>query len=176
MRTFILHKTYTMKWITLPSLLVIILAIGCKQKPEDNAVIKGNRNLSMDHIPVDTARKHVKNYENKLSVLNDMSDTRSVWFPIKELKEFVNRSAENDSIDGVRLYFAAYGEKPEAPHYSSKNTLILVLTKDSIGKYHRDYYTEVLEPTLKNPIASPANQGELCPQNCEGAYLLQDNP
>jgi hypothetical protein len=164
-----------MKWITLPSLLAVILAISCKQKPEVNATVKGHRNLSMDHIPLDTARQHVLNYENKLSLQNDASDTRSVWFPINELREFLNYSTANDSIDGVRFYFAAYGQKPDAPHYSDRNTLILVLTKDS-GEYHKDYYTEILEPTLKKPSTSPANQGELCPQNCAGAYLLPENP
>src|SRR5689334_13744771 len=109
-----------MKLICFLSLLVF--AIACRQQ-------SGHHNLSMDVIPEDTARAHVKNFQDKLYACHDSTNSRCVWFPYDELTQFLAAAKTRDpKIDGVRFYFATYGEKPDSK-YSHKNTLVLVLTK-----------------------------------------------
>lgn len=96
--------------------------------------------------------------------------TRSVWFPIDQMKKLINTIANEPDADGVRIYFGKYTKSvidninanlPVGGHkipstYVDRNTVVFVSTKNEGGKPMRDY--------VKNAfMTEPENRGALCP-------------
>lgn len=158
-----------------------ILLSACQEKKTTEAISFGTDNLSYE-----LAKKYVKNYEKHAGFVDSMfnentpengvkklPDTRAIWFGIDRLEAMVKK-IKAEGGDGVRFYLATYdnlypkdfkeGYTPER-NYWGYNTLVMVSTKDSIGKFHRDYYTNVKESKgfILTVESEPENRGELCP-------------
>jgi len=125
-------------------------------------------------ICVDSAYQMVQGYSG-IDLANKMN-TRSIWFSFQRIETLYKRlKYDRDTLkygtDGLRIYLGKYpleyasGQKH--PH-AGQNTIVFVSTKDSLRKYHRDYFKQVMRIV-------PENKGELCPPgDCpgNGALLL----
>ncbi|MFD0939991.1 hypothetical protein [Pedobacter boryungensis] len=96
--------------------------------------------------------------------------TRSVWFPIQQMKNLMDTIANEPHADGVRVYFGRYTKavidnvnsnlpqgEPKIPGtYVDRNTVIFVSTKNENGRPMQDYMENAL-------FSEPKNRGALCP-------------
>lgn len=145
-------------------------------------------------IPVDTAKKLVRNFDERVFRRTDrygFNDTRCVWFPIEQLENLVKK-VKCEKGDGVRFYLAAYNVNcmPDSMYntnYLDHTTLIMVSTFDSVDHpipgstrhRHFDYFGKKENGTHIGAIltSDPQNRGEMCPPPniCadEGALLFQ---
>lgn len=119
---------------------------------------------------------HRKNHEN----LPDY--TRSVWFPIKQIRNMLSRLDLADA-NGIRVYFGQYskeifdrypvelGSLPTS--YQGKCNVIFVATKGKVDVPGEDNLDKGLIP-----IMDPEDRGMLCPPNtgCDCASELIDKP
>jgi len=122
------------------------------------------------------------------------SKTRSVFMPLTKLDSLVaalDAARKTDGkTDGIRIYFGRYpkfhpdGKTPYTHPF--RNTIVLVSTRDTSVtvkgstqplRIHIDYYGA---PNHKLPLhmfaLDPQNQGELCPDNCDGALFVCPDP
>lgn len=177
-------------------------AAGCAEKgsmedqrrlvKDEHRVSVLRENVSNHSIPVDTARAWVKNYERWLQANNaervrqvqadgntvEIPNSRSVWFSIEQLEKLVNRIKAEEG-DGIRFYFASYGNMKSAidsctqkPYnYSHLTTLLMVPTKRN-DCIHQDYYNGTNSVTTMDI----ENKGEICPPPADcgskGATLI----
>jgi hypothetical protein len=117
----------------------------------------------MEKIDLNLAKKMVDHYHNTRKKLIDRShsinDTKSVWFPIKEFKDFVNQLP--DHATGVRIHLAAYDH--DIHHAPNQTTTVLTGTVAN-GTGHKD----VIEDSNLLAVAglAPANRGKSCPPEC----------
>lgn len=177
--------------------LAIAILSACEAKKSNETV-----SIGPDTLSYATAKKYVKNYEKHAGFVdsifkeNDsltngikkLPDTRAIWFGIDRLEAMVKKIKEEGG-DGVRFYLATYddkypkdlknGYKPDIKYWGY-NTLIMVSTKDSINKYHRDYYSNKTgsKGFILGVTTDPENRGEMCPPpaNCTeiGATLIEE--
>lgn len=183
------------------------LAALCLAACQNKTVNVSNENDLKDNIDtlsLQIAENYVRNYakragtvdsiftEEGISKTKKLPDTRAVWFSVARLKALVKK-IEAEGGDGIRFYFATYDStyntksqehQPPRPYWNH-NTLIMVSTKDSLKRYHRDYYNDK-KVGASNGINGfiigtvPENRGEMCPPpaNCNdvGATLIKDKP
>jgi hypothetical protein len=99
------------------------------------------------------AEKMVQNF------YNHPINTEGEWFNLSELV----RIDQDPKYDGIRFYFAT-NDKGSNPEFSGKDCFIITTTAYSkqIGAYV-DYFNT---SGGTNTIASPQDNGELCPTNC----------
>jgi hypothetical protein len=159
---------------------------ACKSKEKNHGITGLNTALLTDTLKMTTAKRLVKNFDGRTKQISKgglvSSDTRTVWFSLKQLKPLIER-IEAEGGDGIRFYLAAYDKTAKTDiktksNYFDFTTLVMVSTRDSLGK-HFDYFYDGKIKNRKGGIitATPENQGELCPPpaHCidEGALLLQ---
>lgn len=169
--------------------LAFLFTMACKPAAKEPAKDDNGEMVLKDTMSYDEAKKLVKNFGKRVYKKHQggliLSDTRCVWFSIKQLDTLVQQIKREDG-DGIRFYMATYDSTEDKsykvpPKYRNCSTLIMVSTKDSVVNdtlhVHADYFGN----TIKNKRgaifgATPENQGELCPppSNCtaEGAKLL----
>ncbi len=166
----------------------IALAIGaCKSQNNDNTLAPADAQLLKGAISDSTARRLVKNFGGRAHVFKRgglvRPDTRTVWFSKEQLRNLLNR-VDSEKGDGIRFYLAAYDsvKKTDTKNikeaYLNYSTLVMVSTRfDSLNKVHLDYYKDMKSPVGSIIMATPENQGELCPPPAvclaSGATLLQ---
>ncbi|WP_131538875.1 hypothetical protein [Pedobacter nototheniae] len=189
---------------TLITLAVAAIGLSaCQNKPVDVAKDE-NLKDNIDTLSLKVAKTYVQNYAKRAGTVDSnfmeagfsktkkLPDTRAVWFSIARLKALVKK-IEAEGGDGIRFYYAAYdstyndksqGHQPPRPYWNH-NTLIMISTKDSLKKYHRDYYNDKKVGSNGGVNGfiigtTPENRGEMCPPpaNCNdiGATLIEDKP
>jgi len=196
--------------MTIKSTLIYLgLAIfgfsSCQQNQHAN-VAANVSSLDSDTVSLTVAKQYVNNYAKhagfvdstytgeQLNKVKKMPNSRTIWFGIDRLQAMVNK-IKAEGGDGVRFYLATYdtvyhpnGIYNHVPDrkYWGYNTLVMVSTKDSIHKFHRDYYGNSIDPSSNSKSdskgfilgvgTSPENRGEMCPppSNCAtiGATLV----
>lgn len=186
------------------TLAVAVLCFSSCQHKSVNAPKDSQVSDNPDTLSLQVARTYVNNYakragtvdssftEEGVSKIKKLPDTRAVWFSVARLKQLVAK-VEAEGGDGIRFYFATYDStynnksqehQPPRPYWNH-NTLIMVSTKDSLKRYHRDYYNDrkLGSNTGINGFiigTVPENRGEMCPPpaNCNdvGATLIFDHP
>ncbi|MHB8208158.1 hypothetical protein [Mucilaginibacter sp.] len=178
---------------------------SCQQNQHADLTTKVT-SLDSDTVSVTVAKTYVNNYakhagfvdsiytDAQLSKVKKIPDSRTIWFGIDRLQAMVNK-IKAEGGDGVRFYLATYdtvyspnGQFSHIPDrkYWGHNTLVMVSTKDSLHKFHRDYYGNNIDVTSNSKSDSkgfilgvgstPENRGEMCPppSNCAtiGATLI----
>ena len=151
-------------------------------------------------IPVDDIKAMINKYKTERQELvnvnptlrnsygNQFSDTRSVWFSIDELKNFISE-AENENpgnkLNGLRMYFVVYPEKQNVEsdylravpeNLRNQTSLVLIPTYyDSTNKLTRDFSPSSspsqaagsgAERRLPQLTTLAMNHGALCPPGC----------
>ncbi|MDB5003442.1 MAG: hypothetical protein JWQ34_1667 [Mucilaginibacter sp.] len=121
---------------------------------------------SMLPIEVSTAKEMVARYQATRKTLIDethgINDTRSIWFDIEGLKNFINNLPENAS--GVRVHLAAYDQGNK--HAPNQTTVIFT------GTIEKGYgHVDVLDKddslwTIEDDVMGPFNAGRTCPPLC----------
>jgi hypothetical protein len=176
---------------------------ACQNQHADQAPLKASI-FNYDSLSYEMAKNYVKNYEkhagdidstytvNGVAKVKKKTNTRCIWFSADRLQQLLDKIKSEDG-DGVRFYLATYdsaypkviGGLTPPQNYWSRNTLVMVSTKDSTNQvgthYHRDYYTSP-KPKVNKPATgfilggTPENRGEICPppKNCNstGATLI----
>jgi hypothetical protein len=120
---------------------------------------------TMVPIELSAAKKMIARYQATRKKLIDethgINDTRSVWFDIEGIKNFINNLPENAS--GVRMHLAAYG--PDNEHYPNQTTVVFTGT---IDQGHRD--VDVMQNNslwgIEDDVMGPFNISRLCPPTC----------
>ncbi|WP_316803599.1 hypothetical protein [Pedobacter nototheniae] len=188
---------------TLITLAVAAIGLSaCQNKPVD-ASKDENLKADIDTLSLTVAKTYVNNYAKRAGTVDSsfseagfsktkkLPDTRAVWFGIARLKALIKK-VESEGGDGIRFYYASYdstyndksqGHVPPKPYWN-RNTLIMISTKDSLKKYHRDYYNDKkVGVGGSNGFiigTTPENRGEMCPPpaNCNdiGATLIEEKP
>jgi len=175
-----------MKKLLWPVVSLIGLLIGiclgysvARQKEPDsiktNLLVKGcGAQDPKTQVCPDSARVIVKNY--KTNTVGGNENTRCVWFSMERIRtlDSLLKKEKSDGLgtDGIRIYFGTYPQycKPGVNHpHAFRNTILFVSTKDSLQKFHRDYFTTTVHMI-------PENKGELCPPGdcyANGALLLK---
>ena len=87
-----------------------------------------------------------------------INDTRSIWFSIEQLKNFVN--GLDDNASGIRIYLGAYSNA--AAVYTDQTTIVAIQTVDVGNGRHVD---TLQDPHCGGPGngSDPYNHGLLCP-------------
>ena len=178
---------------------------SCQQNQHADLTAKVT-SLDSDTVSVTVAKQYVNNYakhagfvdsiytEAQLNKVKKLPNSRTIWFGIDRLQAMVNK-IKAEGGDGVRFYLATYDTvyTPNSKHnhiperkYWGHTTLVMVSTKDSLNKFHRDYYSNSIDPSSNSKSNSkgfilgvgsaPENRGEMCPppSNCAtiGATLI----
>lgn len=183
--------------------LAVISFAACTNKEEEVSVDSSgienqlSKKEALDYVR--NYRKHAGNADSALGRQNLMitaknkPNTRAIWFSLDQLEKLVAKVREEKG-DGIRFYLATYNTQypltdkraPKA-EYWGYNTLVMVSTKDSVGKdnskvYHRDYYSDVKGGKNGRGFivgSIPENRGEICPppRSCDsiGATLIDRN-
>lgn len=179
-----------MKPLFLLLFIAFLFTIACKPAVKEPDKADMGEMVLQDTMSYDEARKLVKNFGKRVYKKHQggliFSDTRCVWFSIKQLDTLVQQ-IKKEGGDGIRFYMATYDSTADKhykvlPRYRNCSTLIMVSTKDSVVsdtvRLHADYFGSRIK-NMRGAIfgATPENQGELCPppSNCtdEGAKLLE---
>jgi hypothetical protein len=184
---------------------------SCQQNQHADLAAKVT-SLDSDTVSLTVAKQYVNNYAKhagfvdsiytsaQLSKVKKLPNSRTIWFGIDRLQAMVNK-IKAEGGDGVRFYLATYdtvynpndkyGHIPERKYWGH-TTLVMVSTKDSVSakdtlhRFHRDYYGNNIDPTSNSKSGSkgfilgvgstPENNGEMCPppSNCAtiGATLI----
>jgi len=171
------------------AIFAALAIVACKPQNNNNVQASADAELLKGSISDSTARRLVKNFGGRAHSIKHggiiRPDTRTVWFSKEQLRELINR-IDSEKGDGIRFYLAAYDsvKKPDTKKindaYMNYATLIMVSTRyDSLNQVHADYYKNLTGAGGKNGgiiMATPENQGELCPPpaTCakSGATLL----
>lgn len=136
---------------------------------------RSNEKSVLLNIPFAEAKLMINNYVNKLNrdENGQLENTISVWFSLQQLNDITNllnaeqafseQNTPNAVTDGIRIYFANYGDAPPENHknYMKKNTLVLISTHsvEDRPEKHKDYFQNIV-PQLRS---EPLNRGGLCP-------------
>ena len=136
---------------------------------------KLNERCVLLSIPFLEAKEMVNNYIDKINrdEHGQLENTVSVWFSLKQLNDITNllnaehaaseQQTPNQVTDGLRIYFANYGDSPPEGHenYKGKNTVVLISTHSVAERpeKHKDYFQNII-PEIK---MEPQNRGVLCP-------------
>ncbi|MEO6849314.1 MAG: hypothetical protein ABI203_07445 [Mucilaginibacter sp.] len=118
----------------------------------------------MGKIDPAVAVQMIGNYAEKRKKLIDgaygMNDTKSIWFTIDEVKQFVSGLSANAS--GVRIYLGVYNaDYPSTPNQTC--IIAIQTTKDPITGADKDPLQQDAGPYGDPP---PVNQGRPCPPYC----------
>ena len=144
-----------------------------------------------------TERQEVINNSEVLKKLygSNINDTRSIWFSIDQLKQFIKEledgeknSNTNTKLDGLRVYLTVYPKKTEGESeylksipddYRNHLSMIFVPTYiDSLSKskveFDSDWFgnptggqsIQALSAKVGAETTSAYNHGALCPPNC----------
>lgn len=150
-----------------------------------------NKRSVLLNIPFLEAKEMVNNYIDKIGrdENGQLENTVSVWFSLQQLNEITNllntekeiseQQTPNQVTDGLRIYFANYGETPPQGHenYTGKNTVVLISTHsvENRPEKHKDYFQNL----VPSPLAEPLNRGGLCPPekgcDCSSDIFNPDN-
>lgn len=126
--------------------------------------VTGTGNIVMPELE---AKKYIDHFDKKFRKRGgSKNDTLSiaVWFDKKVIHFLDSVMQKNDSVDGVRAYFAAYDKMMAGvpgQKFPDQSTLIFVPTNKN-GNYHRDNWN-ILPPFF--PVGG-LNHGSLCPADC----------
>lgn len=95
-------------------------------------------------------------------------ETESVWFDYEFCKELI-ADLQRGKINGLRIYFGAYGKEDPIDYKKNKMTTVLVTTTGPRGQ---DWGEDDLTPATK--MEWEWNEGKICPPRCppEGAIKL----
>lgn len=106
-------------------------------------------------ITVDRAIRLVSNYNsNQYPRLHqdtaaDFQDTKSVWFSLQMMKDYIAELDGQTGIDGIRFHFGAYGNGRGSTRngYSNHQTIIMVPTieGDTNSQYDIDKHHDVCQ-------------------------------
>jgi len=134
-----------------------------------------NGKTALLSIPFSEAKAMVNNYIDKIGrdEHGQLKNTVSAWFSLEQLNNITNtlnaeqqastQHTPNQVTDGLRIYFANYGDTPPAGHedYKGKNTVVFISTHNVAGipGKHKDYFQNIV-PQVK---MEPQNRGNLCP-------------
>ncbi|SDQ00986.1 hypothetical protein SAMN05428975_5589 [Mucilaginibacter sp. OK268] len=120
---------------------------------------------TMVPLKVSVANEMVARYQATRKTLIDESfginDTRSIWFSIDGIRNFINNLPVDAS--GVRIHLAAYTQDNE--HYPNQTTVIFIGTAEKDGKDTDAMETNVLFD-IDLGVLGPFNQGKPCPPVC----------
>ena len=142
-------------------------------------------------IPFLEAKEMVNNYINTIGRDGNgqLQNTVSVWFSLEQLNDITNllnaeqeessQQTPNAVTDGLRIYFANYGDAPPTGHenYAGKNTVVLISTHSVEGRpeKHKDYFQNITQEVRTEPI----NRGGLCPPekgcDCSSDIFNEEN-
>ncbi|RYG19681.1 MAG: hypothetical protein EOO07_06375 [Chitinophagaceae bacterium] len=142
-------------------------------------------------IPFLEAKEMVNNYIDTIGrdEYGQLNNTVSVWFSLDQLNQITDLlNAERDAsavqtpntvTDGLRIYFANYGEAPPEGHanYADKNTVVLISTHSIEGRpeKHKDYFQNIEIEVRTEPL----NRGGLCPPergcDCSSDIFNEEN-
>ncbi|MBB5397384.1 hypothetical protein [Mucilaginibacter sp. AK015] len=147
-------------------LILSCVFFSCKDTFVKTPVTRKNPNslskAGPDPIPLDLAKKMISNYLGRADASNngkfvlDNTGYTVIRVSLNKLEVVISR-LKNDHADGIRLYFATFGDNliDEESYkvgleksYSHQNTIVLTGTKDSLVNgandlelhYHRDYF------------------------------------
>ena len=119
----------------------------------------------MEPINLSVAKKMVDHYnatrKNLIDKAHNINDTQSIWIPLDNFKDFINKLPENAS--GVRIYLAAYDH--DEPHYPNQTTAILMGTVNN-GDLHTDAIESGDTLLDSEEGMDPFNKGKVCPPYC----------
>jgi hypothetical protein len=108
--------------------------------------------------------------------------TESVWIERKAILNFANTFIKDDSIDGIRLYFAQYLDNASSvdagidPGNNGRKTIVFTATRlMPDGRHHVDYYKPKPKSQAKDDTTDDGmyvyDYNSLCPDSCSGATL-----
>jgi hypothetical protein len=117
----------------------------------------------VDTTHVDTV---IRNYKQERWDANSRhigkEDSRSAWYSIEELEEFIER-VKDQGGNGIRFYFAAYSEDhAETPAFAGLQTFVMVASKakrSASGIVNKDIYVS----TEKGANILAYGDGAVCP-------------
>ena len=116
-------------------------------------------------IPEQEAKDYIKHFDEEFrKKKGPKNDTLSVgvWFDKKVIHFLDSVMQADNTVDGVRAYFAAYNKMvAQGQKYKDQATLIFVPTNKN-GNYHQDNW-KILPPFF--PLGG-LNHGSLCPADC----------
>ena len=137
--------------------------------------------LSLNGHKVGYARTIINNFARKASRNSEgkINETLSVWFSIDDVRKLLKNLeadysasvavSKETATDGVRIYFANYGNlgEIEKPEYKDQNTLVFVSTRAQKGDKNKNFDYFGKHPHVSKDIKSialdPMNKGTLCP-------------
>ncbi|MDB5017444.1 MAG: hypothetical protein JWQ84_2276 [Mucilaginibacter sp.] len=134
--------------------------------------------ISSDHdIPRSIAEKMAQHFHRIIIFRNGSINSRAEWFDKTMIKTIVDRMSEDTSkhIDGVRIYFA---RGVDTGSTNRKTKFVIVTTRqfqiNATDILHKDYF-DCAHPLLlsKTTLISTSDNGELCPDHCDGLTLPQ---
>lgn len=152
---------------------------------------KLNTKSTLLSIPFSEAKEMVNNYIDHVGrdESGQLKNTVSVWFSLQQLNNITTllnaeqqvsaQQTPDEVTDGIRIYFANYGDAPPEGHenYAGKNTVVLISTQSVKGRpeKHKDYFQNLV-PHVK---AEPINRGGLCPPekgcDCSSDIFNEEN-
>jgi hypothetical protein len=126
--------------------------------------LKVGKYVNTEHV--DTL---VRTYKQERWIQNSerigKEDTKSVWYSVQELEEFIARIKDHGA-NGVRVYFGVYPKDFAVnPDYAGQQTLAFVGTKSKeteLGRVDKEIYIN----TETGTSVLAYNFGSLCPTQC----------
>ena len=200
------------------SLITISAIVSCKPDVKNgNTVVADttgivdtthfNNTAQSFQVPISDIKLMVSNYKTeRQEIINNneglrklygrsVVDTRSIWFSIDQLKQFIKELEDtekngktNSKLDGLRVYLTVYPKKTEGEseylksipdEYRNHLSMIFVPTYiDSLSKskveFDSDWFgnptggqsIQALSAKVGAETTSAYNHGALCPPNC----------
>ena len=153
--------------------------------------LRSPEKIALLSIPFLEAKEMVNNYIDTVGrdVHGQLQNTVSVWFSLEQLNDITNilnaeqeessQQTPNAVTDGLRIYFANYGDAPPVGHenYAGKNTVVLISTHsvEDRPEKHKDYFQNII-PEVR---IEPQNRGGLCPPekgcDCSSDIFNEEN-
>jgi hypothetical protein len=108
----------------------------------------------------------------KLSEIIGKEETKTIWFDINNIRDFLTNILGDGAVTGIRVYLCGYGDEvishphgniPHDDSFVNQLTIGFVATRQ-VGGRHLDYHTSESKQSLL--VAPPQNHGELCPTKC----------
>jgi len=133
-------------------------------------------------ISLQKFKEGTENYKKGISLENEKSQTRSVWFALQDLKEFIeyvekNASAKEIKVSGIRFHLTAENGNSERINLALCPTFENINSKKEIEHLSFDpLYSEKGKPVTIHSLmnattktitgSSILNQGISCPFLC----------